>query len=189
MMPVFPSLSMPNHFALTTGCYPERHGIVSNHFRDPKRGIYHTGGDADWLLACEPLNVVAERQGVRSAIFGWAGNTSSTRGKLASIAEPFVTPEPDASAQAERILTQLLRPANQRPGLIAAYVTQPDKSSHDHGPLAPEAIAAAEDADRAIGRVIETIEQDGLRSQVTLIITTDHGMVASDKMVKMERVD
>src|SRR5262245_35981515 len=24
MMPVFPNLSMPNHFSLSTGCYPER---------------------------------------------------------------------------------------------------------------------------------------------------------------------
>jgi hypothetical protein len=75
MMPVFPSLSLPNHFSLTTGCYPEGHGVVSNHFRDPKQGIYHTKGDADWLLACEPLNVVAERQGVRAAMFGWVANT------------------------------------------------------------------------------------------------------------------
>ena len=52
MMPVFPSLSLPSHFSLTTGCYPEHHGVVSNHFRDPERGIYHTKGDADgcWLV-------------------------------------------------------------------------------------------------------------------------------------------
>ena len=58
MMPVFPSLSMPNHFSLATGCYPAQHGVVSNHFRDPDRGIYTSPGDADWLLACEPLPIV-----------------------------------------------------------------------------------------------------------------------------------
>ena len=125
---------------------------------------------------------------MRAAIFGWVGNTSTTRGKLASIAEPFVNPHPDAFAQAESIITQLRRPGNQRPGLIAAYVTEPDSSSHAHGLLAPEAIAAAQDVDQAIGRVMQVIEQEGLGSQVTLIVTTDHGMAASDKMVKMERV-
>jgi predicted AlkP superfamily pyrophosphatase or phosphodiesterase len=188
MMPVFPSLSLPNHFSLTTGCYPERHGVVSNHFRDPKQGIYHTKGDADWLLACEPLNVVAERQGVRAAMFGWVGNTSSTRGKLASVAEPFVRPPPDGFTQAEKIIKQLRRPVNERPGLIAAYVTEPDTSCHEYGLSAPEARASAHDADRAIGRVMRAIERDNLRSRVTLIVTTDHGMVASPKMVKMERV-
>ena len=61
MLPVYPTLSLPNHFSLSTGCYPEHHGIVSNRFIDPELGLYaHDLGDTRWLLGCEPINVVAD---------------------------------------------------------------------------------------------------------------------------------
>ena len=30
LIPVFPSLTFPNHYTIVTGLYPEHHGIVSN---------------------------------------------------------------------------------------------------------------------------------------------------------------
>jgi predicted AlkP superfamily pyrophosphatase or phosphodiesterase len=188
MMPVFPSLSMPNHFSLSTGCYPERHGVVSNHFRDPERGIYAPSGDADWLLECEPLHVVAERQGVRAAVFASAAGISSARGKLATIAEPYLTPPLDARAQTDRIIAQLERPADERPGLITAYVNEPDSTSHVHGATAPQTLAIAHELDVQIGRVLAAIERLGLSDRVTLIVTTDHGMLGVDKIVSVERL-
>jgi predicted AlkP superfamily pyrophosphatase or phosphodiesterase len=188
MMPVFPSLSMPNHFALATGCYPARNGVVSNHFRDPERGIYSSPGDADWLLGCEPLHVVAERQGVRAAVFGWVGGVSGSRGKLASVVEPLADPPLGARAQADRIIAQLSRPATERPGLIAAYVTEPDATSHTYGPTAPETLRVAHELDTELGRVMDAIDRLGLRDRVTLIATTDHGMLGVDKSVSIERL-
>ena len=35
MIPVFPSLTFPNHYSLVTGLYADRHGIVDNAFYDP----------------------------------------------------------------------------------------------------------------------------------------------------------
>ena len=35
MIPVFPSLTFPNHYSIVTGLYPESHGIVANSFYDP----------------------------------------------------------------------------------------------------------------------------------------------------------
>ena len=35
MIPVFPSLTFPNHYSIVTGLYPESHGIVGNSFYDP----------------------------------------------------------------------------------------------------------------------------------------------------------
>ena len=37
MVPVFPSLTFPNHYSLVTGIDPQRHGIVNNRFFDPAR--------------------------------------------------------------------------------------------------------------------------------------------------------
>ncbi len=37
MLPVFPSLTFPNHYTIVTGLYPDHHGIVANSFYDPAR--------------------------------------------------------------------------------------------------------------------------------------------------------
>ena len=37
MIPVFPSVTFPNHYSIVTGLYPEHHGIVGNSFYDPAR--------------------------------------------------------------------------------------------------------------------------------------------------------
>jgi predicted AlkP superfamily pyrophosphatase or phosphodiesterase len=186
MMPVFPSLSMPNHFSLSTGCYPERHGLVGNHFQDPERGLLNAGGDADWLLACEPLHVVAERQGVRSAVLAWVGNSSSTRGRLATIAEPYRDELPSLAEQVDRTLELLADPTG--PDYIAAYADEPDHTGHIHGPLAPETIAMAELLDAQIGRVMSAIESSALRERTTLIVTTDHGMAEVKGMLNVDGI-
>ncbi|MCP4004816.1 MAG: alkaline phosphatase family protein [bacterium] len=186
MMPVFPSLSLPNHFTLSTGCYPARHGIVSNHFHDPERGFYGVKGDADWILECEPLHVVAERQGIRSAVFGWVGNTSSSRGQLASIAEPFRVPVPSPEQQADAIIAQL--DADLSPGLIAAYVTEPDSTAHSDGPTGQATLEMAHQVDAQIGRVLAAIEERGLSQRVSLIVTTDHGMVDVKGMLNVDGI-
>lgn len=188
MRPVWPSVSLTNHFSLSTGCYPERHGVVSNHFQDPERGLYDLKGDADWLLDCEPLHVVAEAQGVRSAVFAWVGNTSSTRGPLASVAEPFGDGASSPAAQVQKVIAQLQRPEAERPGYIAAYCTEPDSAGHRDGPLGAATLAAAEAVDAAVGEVMAAIERLGLAERVSLVVTTDHGMVAAHTSVNLPRL-
>ncbi len=84
-VPPFPSISLIGGTTLSTGCWPEHHGIVTNKFLDPERGVYDHSLDADWLTGCEHLHQVAERQGVRAAALGWYGATSQSRGPLASV--------------------------------------------------------------------------------------------------------
>src|SRR5699024_452989 len=36
MIPVFPSVTYPNHYSIVTGLYPEHSGIVGNTMYDPK---------------------------------------------------------------------------------------------------------------------------------------------------------
>jgi predicted AlkP superfamily pyrophosphatase or phosphodiesterase len=190
MMPVFPSTSRPNHVSLSTGCYPERHGMISNHFRDPERGfsigVTSSGWpvsrvNPDWLLACELLHVVAERQGVRSAVFGGFGLSSHGR-KLASVAL-----QSDGQL-VERVVAQLERPADERPGLITGYYGQPDHTAHQYGPRAPQTLEVAHALDAQIGQIMDAIERLGLRDRVTLIVTTDHGMVEIHSIVSVERL-
>ena len=40
LLPVFPTLSLPNGVSISTGCLPARHGIVANRFLDPDFGLF-----------------------------------------------------------------------------------------------------------------------------------------------------
>ncbi|KAL0308505.1 UNVERIFIED_CONTAM: Ectonucleotide pyrophosphatase/phosphodiesterase family member 3 [Sesamum radiatum] len=36
LIPVFPTLTFPNHYSIVTGLYPAYHGIINNYFTDPE---------------------------------------------------------------------------------------------------------------------------------------------------------
>ena len=91
---------------------------------------------------------MAERQGVRSAVLAAVGNSSSSRGKLATVAEPFTVPPNPAAEQTAHVIEILeSRPEIE---LIVAYSTEPDEAGHTWGPVAPETLAATEVVERPI---------------------------------------
>jgi predicted AlkP superfamily pyrophosphatase or phosphodiesterase len=79
MIPVFPSLTFPNHYSLVTGLYPEHHGIIENTFHDPDRNQTYsirdqsTVTDGTWYRG-EPIWVTAETQGMVAACYFWPGS-------------------------------------------------------------------------------------------------------------------
>src|SRR5690606_33458188 len=85
MVPVFPTLTFPNHYSLVTGLHPGRHGIVNNRFYDPelKRAYAYTDPkavvDPIWYRG-EPIWVSAEKQGMVSACFFWPGSEAPVQG-------------------------------------------------------------------------------------------------------------
>lgn len=175
MTPVFPTLSMPNHFSLSTGCYPERHGVVSNRFIDPVRGLYAEKGDAVWLEACEHLSEVVERQGVRASIFGWMGSHRGAQ-LLMSHGGPYEHPPPSMEHRMDQVIAAFERPGD-RSRFIASYVDEPDHVLHIKGFDGPEAPAMMKQVDAAIGRVIAAIDKAAAWDRTTLIVTSDHGLI------------
>src|SRR5580658_1980031 len=45
MIPGFPSVTYPNHYAIATGLYPAHHGIVQNIFYDRDRKRYYSSSN------------------------------------------------------------------------------------------------------------------------------------------------
>ena len=45
LIPVFVSKTFPNHYSIATGLYPENHGLIGNHFYDPKFEEYYSLSD------------------------------------------------------------------------------------------------------------------------------------------------
>ncbi len=179
MIPPFPSISLIGGFTISTGCWPERHGIVTNRFFDPELGFYDHSRDADWVLGCEQMHEAAERQGVRTATLAWYGEVSAARGKRARIVQWASSWEdyPDDVGRAHQVAELLRLPPEERPQLILAYFKGPDGSAHFRGMDAPETLEMVTAADDAVGIVVEAIETSGQADETALIVTTDHGMM------------
>jgi alkaline phosphatase D len=185
MVPPFPSISLISGVTISTGCWPEHHGIVSNRFFDPERGFYDHSRDADWMIGCEHLHQAAGRQGVPSATLGWYGEVSATRGKLAPHVEYAATfaEYPSDGDRAQQVVRLLALPPADRPQLILAYFKGPDGAAHFKGMGSPEVRAAVAETDRAVGVVLAAVERVG---NAALIVTTDHGMVPTKEIINLE---
>ena len=177
MTPVFPASTFANHVSLATGTYPDRHGIVDNRFWDRERGLYDYGNDANWLEA-EPLWAAAERQGVKAATFFWVGSETPWRSQTTHYTKgPFDSGIGEAE-KVDQILAWLDLPAPDRPQLIMGWWHGADGAGHRFGPDSPEVTAALRDQDAQLGRLLAGIDARGAWNDVTLIIVSDHGMLA-----------
>lgn len=190
MIPAFPSISLVNQVTISTGCWPEHHGIVSNEFFDPQRGEYDHSHDADWLLGCEHLHQAAERQDVRSAALGWVGRTSTSRGDQATAvsAEKRREEFPDDATRVEQVIKMLRMPEPHRPRLILAYFNGPDGSAHFNGMDAWQTRQAVAASDAHVGKILAAIEELPFRDQTAVIVTTDHGMVPVTYNVNIKKI-
>ena len=190
MDPAFPTVSLIGGVTISTGCWPDRHGIVSNLFIDPKRGFYDHSSDTDWLIGCEHLHQAAERQGLRSAALGWYGRNSESNGPQASVvpAEDSWAQFPDDAERAKQIVEQLERPRMERPRLILSYFKGPDASGHFSGMDSEETRVDVSAADAAIGSVLDSIAAQPDSNDIQLLVTTDHGMVPVEYLVNIHRI-
>jgi predicted AlkP superfamily pyrophosphatase or phosphodiesterase len=79
MIPSYPSVTFPNHYALVSGLYPSHSGLVNNSFYDrERRDSYSMSNkqkvsDSSWYFG-SPLWVLAEQQKMLSASFYWVAS-------------------------------------------------------------------------------------------------------------------
>jgi alkaline phosphatase D len=179
MLPVYPSITFPNHYTIVTGLYPEHHGIVANSFYDPARKetySYHDDksvGDGTWYGGT-PLWVLAEQQGMRSASFFWVGSEADIQGVRPTYYLKFDARFPNPK-RVEQVLAWLHLPPEQRPHLITLYFSDTDSAGHRYGPESPEEAEAVHELDGEIGKLVDGIKESKL--PVDLIVLADHGMV------------
>ena len=92
MIPSYPSLTFPNHYAIVTGLYPEHNGLVANSFYDESRaaggklaryGIGDSKAVTDGsFYSGVPLWSLAEQQGMRTACLFWPGSEAKIAGEV-----------------------------------------------------------------------------------------------------------
>jgi predicted AlkP superfamily pyrophosphatase or phosphodiesterase len=127
MIPVFPTLTFPNHYSLVTGLFPESHGIVANVFLDPNLNkTFHyfdpiNNNEAFWWDKAEPIWISVVKQGFRSAAFYWPGSEVENQGVRPTYYKAF-NDSTSIMEKFEHTLYWLDLPQRQRPRFICVYI-------------------------------------------------------------------
>ncbi|EPB79418.1 type I phosphodiesterase / nucleotide pyrophosphatase [Ancylostoma ceylanicum] len=175
--PPFPSRTFPSHYTMVTGLYPESHGIVDNNIFDPSISDKMESmkrGNVDAFYLGDPVrNKTFSRQGtlgfqdiitLRSSITGLRPDISPPYNKDLPFRNRF-----------DMIVDWLLMPPETCPGLITAYLDQPDSAGHyqiDDKDIEFQLAIL----DTNLRYLMDRLDDKGLLGCINLVIVSDHGM-------------
>ncbi|HKE90950.1 MAG TPA: ectonucleotide pyrophosphatase/phosphodiesterase [Gemmatimonadales bacterium] len=192
LVPVFPTKTFPNHYAIVTGLYPEHSGIVENTMYDPAFDALFQISDSSAVAATrwwggEPLWVTAERQGQIAASCFWPGSEAAIGGIRPHYWLHYDVRMPD-SLRVRQVLDWLSLPVAARPTFVMLYFSEVDHAGHESGPSSPAVARAVSQVDAAIGQLQGGLEARGLGGAVNLIVVADHGMspISPDSVVALD---
>jgi predicted AlkP superfamily pyrophosphatase or phosphodiesterase len=194
-IPVFPSLTFPNHISQVTGVGVDGHGIPLNNFLDEADGQSYSFPDQSRLLRAEPIWTTATRQGVPTACIDWPMSQNQTGPNPAAYFDAsFDSRETDVH-RLDRIIA-LLNSEQERKiryRLILGYMSHVDTMGHRVGPESPQIKDAVLEADRNIDHFIQGViawfnATHTNDDELVIIFSTDHGMTDVKTLVNLDRL-
>jgi len=190
LIPVFPSLTFPNHYTLVTGLYPEHHGIVGNNFYDPTfkahYNAFNAGSSESRWWGGEPIWVTAIKQGRTANCMFWPGSQVEIGGVRPTEWRPF-SKDTTFTECVDTVLGWLEQPVEKRPSFVTLYFHEPDSAGHHDGVNSPQLAEAVKQVDNAVGRLMDGIQRLKLDDTVNLVIVSDHGMaeLSPDRVITL----
>jgi len=203
---IYPSTTYPAHATIVTGLPPRAHGIYSHLASlDPTEKNRPWCWFAQ-ALRVPALWDVARASGRKIAALSWPVSAGanidhnipeiwnpasadphhdfetparhSTPGLFAEVAQPLMPMLGKADPDQIRGEAALYLWHHYRPDLLMVHFVWYDSQAHAFGPASPQAVAALESADRAIGKIRDAISSD---PATTLVVLSDHGFVSVEK--------
>lgn len=183
MIPSYPSVTFPNHYAIVSGLYPSHSGLVNNVFYDHKRDDRYSMNNKDKVAdgswyGGSPLWVRAEQQKMLSASFYWVASEAKIKGIQPTYYYVY-NDKINIHNRIQAVVDWLKLPANKRPHFITFYFPQVDHAAHLHGPESPETEHEVHFIDSAVNELQKAVKTTGLKD-VNYIFVSDHGMTRVD---------
>jgi predicted AlkP superfamily pyrophosphatase or phosphodiesterase len=159
---VTPSVTQVNWASVLTGCRPDTHGINTYPQTQPE-------------LEATPLKVptlfdLVARSGMKAA--GFLGHwklyplESKTPGAT-TFRSSYESVVVGADA-AKYILAE-------KPAFCFVFIGDLDGKGHRHGWMSPEYLDGVKVVDRAVQKLLDALDQAGIREQTVVMLTSDHG--------------
>ena len=190
LVPVFPTLTFPNHYSIATGCYSNKHRIISNTFYsktlEKKYSMYDRNTVIDSsFYGSEPIWVTAEKNGLKSASYFWVG--SEAIGKTPSIYKNYDS-SVSFTSRVDSVISWFNLSESKRPDLVLLYFNEPDHTGHMFGPESTEIADMITQTDQLLGYIVKQINTLDIRDKINLIVISDHGMsqVTQDKLIFLD---
>lgn len=191
MEPSYPASTFPNHYTIATGLVPDHNGIVNGSFWNPDTQETFSMGDSltrynpAYYLG-EPIWVTAEKAGVKTASIYWVGSDVPIKGVLPTYAYPWwEKPHMTFEQRANETVRLLSLPKKDRPRLVMLYFDEPDETSHNYGPFAPETQTVIHRLDSIVGNMYRQLRALPYGDKINIIVTADHGMtkISNDRFI------
>lgn len=171
---VMPSKSAINWSSIFTGAPTEMHGYTKWGSKTPEipSPILNANGHYPTVYSL----MQEQRPGdVTACLYDWDGIKYVI--DSAAVTNIGQTPEPQMYDSLTTRLTdmsiQYIR--DRRPTFLSIIYGNVDEQGHLHGWGSPEQIASIEDVDRNIGRLLQTLKDEGLAEETIVIVSADHG--------------
>jgi predicted AlkP superfamily pyrophosphatase or phosphodiesterase len=155
------AITLPSHASMITGVSPERHGVTWN-------------GDVPALESARPqvptLFEVAMRYGMTTALV--AGKSKfDAFARIGHIGKAWVQSANDE--QVGDAAVAMLR--DYRPEVMMVHFPGADSAGHKDGWGTPTQIAALENIDKQLGKLLAALDELELRGETVILISADHG--------------
>ncbi|KAF7257817.1 hypothetical protein EG68_05064 [Paragonimus skrjabini miyazakii] len=200
-IPVFPTLTMPNHQTLVTGLYPQHHGVTGNNLFDHNypntlfiMKNQTTLNESPWLDDWpEPIWMTLQRAGGLVGSLLWPMTDRPIRDDL-----PFqqvsqfiqLNGYPTNYLFSKRVHDLMWWVQNSRfqLDLILAYFNEPAQTGHLYGPTSRETLTKVVQMDVVLGQILDGLEKFNMTDEINLILTSDHGMAqtSSTKVIPLD---
>lgn len=194
LIPVFPSKTFPNHYAIATGLYPENTGFVNNTMYDPKWGEWYRIRDREAVedgkwYGGEPIWNTLEKQGIKTGTMFWVGSEADIQGMRPSHWKIYDDDIP-GRARIDTVIKWMTAPGNKAVDFATLYYSDVDSKGHYFGTESSSVKQAIKRADRLMGYLKEQMKENELWSNTNIIIVSDHGMVdlSVDKLIRLDQI-
>lgn len=177
LIPIFPTKTFPNHYAIATGLYPENNGLIGNNMYDPEMDARYSMGNRDavenpdWYLG-EPIWNTVEKAGKKAGTMFWIGSEAPIQNMRPSHWKSY-----DGSIANEARIDTVVNWMTREQDPVdfgTLYFSFVDSQGHRHGPDSEEVIKAIKQADELVGYLMEKLESN---ESINLMIVSDHGMI------------
>ena len=209
-----PSVTWPNHTTLLTGMKPGRHGVLANGvlvrggIGTPVKIDSHR--DQSDLVKVPTVADMAHSAGLRTAEVNWpctrnsksfddqfpdvpnALDYTTPRLRKELIEKGFLQDEKHSSFRKASMVgldyvwteaaCHLIR--KRKPHLTLVHLLNNDATHHRRGAQSQDGYTANAYADMCVSRIVEAIDDAGIRDRTTIILVADHGFTLTPKAIR-----
>ncbi|RAV28025.1 alkaline phosphatase family protein [Sinomicrobium soli] len=170
---VMPSVTLPNWTSHLTSSGPEQHGVDNNNWTREEHALDPSETDNDGYPVSVFKILKEEIPEIRIGYYYNWGNLINPMNRKYFDEVNFL--EEDAFIPNCKRALDFMEKHRDRPSLVFLYNVATDHAGHENGWMTGPYITAIEEADMALGEVIEGLKSGDMYDDTHFILITDHG--------------